>query len=249
MTRPLTTESEALRDRFAKVLSDHAIVPEQEGFHGWRCGHPDRYPGYCHCVPDLLDDLMAAAEARALPSVEALPDDRCRYIIPNALHGRKQRCNVKRKNHDGERHQFARVLTTGASRDLRPLGECSGCGSDRRHPNPCCPDCDCIPVHVEDRSLPTVGMHRMDASDPQGPFPETCVHCGDGWGAHDWSGPARALPTVEALARALHATGLNTIGKRPGSHGVYTERCICNPDAAAILAAATPASAPEADRG
>lgn len=54
--RPATT-----RDRLAQVLSDHAIVPEQEGFHSWRCGHPDRYPGYCHCVPDLLDALVLAA--------------------------------------------------------------------------------------------------------------------------------------------------------------------------------------------
>jgi len=29
------------------------------------------------------------------------------------------------------------------SRDLRPLGECKGCGRDRRHPSRCCPDCSC----------------------------------------------------------------------------------------------------------
>jgi hypothetical protein len=35
---------------------------DQEGeSYRWRCEHPDRYPGYCHCVPDLLDDLLAAA--------------------------------------------------------------------------------------------------------------------------------------------------------------------------------------------
>jgi hypothetical protein len=29
------------------------------------------------------------------------------------------------------------------SRDLRPVGECNGCGTDKRHVNRCCPDCDC----------------------------------------------------------------------------------------------------------
>ena len=71
---PMTDETARLRDALGKVLADHAIVPNQNGFHGWRCEHPDRYPDYCHCVPDLLDDLMAvAAEARAgLVSVEAV---------------------------------------------------------------------------------------------------------------------------------------------------------------------------------
>lgn len=29
------------------------------------------------------------------------------------------------------------------SRDLRPAGECRGCGCDARHVGPCCPDCSC----------------------------------------------------------------------------------------------------------
>ena len=49
------------REAFAKVLTDHGIVPNENGFHAWRCEHPDRYPDYCHCVPDLLDALEAAA--------------------------------------------------------------------------------------------------------------------------------------------------------------------------------------------
>lgn len=31
------------------------------------------------------------------------------------------------------------------SRDLRPYGECPGCGRDRRHVSRCCPDCSCGP--------------------------------------------------------------------------------------------------------
>lgn len=37
-----------------------------------------------------------------------------------------------------------RLADPKASHNLRPLGECSGCGVDRRHPGPCCPDCDCL---------------------------------------------------------------------------------------------------------
>jgi hypothetical protein len=58
------------RTLLEKVLTDHGILPNENGFHAWRCEHPDRYPGYCHCVPDLLDalepHLAAAAEAATL---------------------------------------------------------------------------------------------------------------------------------------------------------------------------------------
>lgn len=46
-----------------------------------------------------------------------------------------------------------------------------------------------------------------------------------------------ALPSVERLARALHATGLNSFSHRPGTHGRFTTHCICNFDAADLLAA------------
>jgi hypothetical protein len=48
---------------------------------------------------------------------------------------------------------------------------------------------------------------------------------------------------VERLALALHNTGLNSIGHKPGFHGRYSDRCICHPDAAQIAseyAAITP---------
>jgi hypothetical protein len=48
---------------------------------------------------------------------------------------------------------------------------------------------------------------------------------------------------VERLALALHNTGLNSIGQKPGFHGRYSDRCICHPDAAQIAneyAAITP---------
>lgn len=47
------------------------------------------------------------------------------------------------------------------------------------------------------------------------------------------------LAEDDRLARALHVTGLNSIGKAPGHHGKFTERCICNGDAAAIIRALT----------
>jgi hypothetical protein len=48
---------------------------------------------------------------------------------------------------------------------------------------------------------------------------------------------------VERLALALHNTGLNSIGHKPGFHGRYSDHCICHPDAAQIAneyAAITP---------
>lgn len=38
------------------------------------------------------------------------------------------------------RHQAG---ITPASYDLRPVGECKGCGRDVRHVGRCCPDCSC----------------------------------------------------------------------------------------------------------
>ena len=60
----------------------------------------------------------------------------------------------------------------------------------------------------------------------------------DGW----WKSTQRAaiaaaLLTPERLAEALHKTGLNTIGRKQGSHGTFTSECICNSDAETILAA------------
>jgi len=63
-----------LRDALAKVLTDHGIGPNEDGLHSWRCGHPDRYPDYCHCVPDLLDALITEARAilaQPAPSLDA----------------------------------------------------------------------------------------------------------------------------------------------------------------------------------
>lgn len=49
--------------------------------------------------------------------------------------------------------------------------------------------------------------------------------------------PRTVTEARDALAMALHETGLNTIGKAAGSHGRFTGRCICNADADRILAA------------
>lgn len=66
--------------------------------------------------------------------------------------------------------------------------------------------------------------------------------------AKAWFGTADDMDP-ERLARALHATGLNTIGRKPGSHGPYTDRCICNSDAAQITAAYAAQDAGEAPDG
>lgn len=78
-------------------------------------------------------------------------------------------------------------------------------------------------------SDPHVHVQRFDGDDPYltgqlRPLPPRGVR-------------AMTPDAVAALAEALHKTGLNSIGKAPGNHGRYTDRCICNPDAADILAA------------
>ena len=63
-------------------------------------------------------------------------------------------------------------------------------------------------------SAALVEAHRMEASDPQGPDPEMCVVCGQGWGAHVWSAPLAAARaegldglTVAMVADAIHPEG------------------------------------------
>ena len=67
-----------------------------------------------------------------------------------------------------------------------------------------------------------------------------------GWFANAIEAGRAATPApldVERLALALHNTGLNSIGHKPGFHGRYSDRCICHLDAAQIAneyAAITP---------
>ena len=71
---------ETLRQALGDVLAAHGIVPEMENFHAWRCGHPDRYPDYCQCVPQLLDALMAVL--RPTPRREHTDDAAaCRCLV------------------------------------------------------------------------------------------------------------------------------------------------------------------------
>ena len=58
---------------------------------------------------------------------------------------------------------------------------------------------------------------------------------GDAYRAGFRAGQEAGMPSVEELARALHETGLNEIGRAQGSHGKFTKTCICNIDAATIL--------------
>ena len=33
--------------------------------HAWRCENPDRFPGYCTCVDDMIDAILAAGYRKA----------------------------------------------------------------------------------------------------------------------------------------------------------------------------------------
>lgn len=58
-------------------------LPPGEKMHGWRCEHPDRWPGPCDCA-DTMADLIEAALAAARP----VPDGALREApLPWTRHG------------------------------------------------------------------------------------------------------------------------------------------------------------------
>lgn len=75
---------------------------------------------------------------------------------------------------------------------------CGWCGGSGRitSGSAVCPTCHgtgkSAPTPAPEPSAALVEAHRMEASDPQGPDPEMCVVCGQGWGAHVWSAPLAA---------------------------------------------------------
>lgn len=53
------TDQEA-RDELRRIMAEQGFDVEGATPHGWRCEHPDRYPGYCTCVGDMIDAVLAA---------------------------------------------------------------------------------------------------------------------------------------------------------------------------------------------
>ena len=53
-----------LRTIIEDALRDNGVQPNTDAMHSWRCYDPERFPGYCSCVPQLVDDLMERIEAR-----------------------------------------------------------------------------------------------------------------------------------------------------------------------------------------
>lgn len=52
--------SDETRQKITEVLADNGVQPNTNAMHSWRCSEPDRFPGYCSCVPQLVDDLIDA---------------------------------------------------------------------------------------------------------------------------------------------------------------------------------------------
>jgi len=50
----------AIREALDKVLKGFCIDSEEnQGLHGWRCKHKDRWPEPCGHYEELLDELVA----------------------------------------------------------------------------------------------------------------------------------------------------------------------------------------------
>jgi hypothetical protein len=64
IVEPLAEPGEAERVLLRRVLAEQGLdtaVNPGDHFcpHSWRCENPDRYPGYCTCVDDLMDAIFA----------------------------------------------------------------------------------------------------------------------------------------------------------------------------------------------
>lgn len=41
-----------------KILAENGLNDQGGSPHGWRCDHPDRYPGYCQCASVIAEDIV-----------------------------------------------------------------------------------------------------------------------------------------------------------------------------------------------
>jgi hypothetical protein len=57
-------------DALRQVLREQGLDTGGASPHSWRCENPDRYPGYCTCVEDMVQAIIAAGFHRHRPAVE-----------------------------------------------------------------------------------------------------------------------------------------------------------------------------------
>lgn len=105
-----------MRDIIERVLREQGLGDNGASPHGWRCEHPDRYPGYCSCVDDAaraIVDALEAAGVRVVPyeythATTPPPGD---YTLPadlplaqHATHRRRMLAEPWERVPEGEEH-------------------------------------------------------------------------------------------------------------------------------------------------
>ena len=59
------TSLDAQRKELRKIMAAQGLDDNGCSPHAWRCEHPDRFPGYCTCVDDMIDAILAAGYRKA----------------------------------------------------------------------------------------------------------------------------------------------------------------------------------------
>jgi len=72
------TEAEA-RDTMRRILAEQGMDVNGASPHSWRCEHPDRYPGYCTCVDDLITAIIEQFDL--VPKVPLEPANPADYEV------------------------------------------------------------------------------------------------------------------------------------------------------------------------
>ena len=196
----------------------------------WGCAecHPDSdmLVGGFQCGLHLARAVLAtpapaADEARCDGSHDFLPltCSRCgvRGTLNLSIVGEDERLDITKTHPD----PTPVPPTPPATGTVERCAECGGVKDDVFHV-PCLvggpfhyvKTCHPFTPPAPEPSAALVEAHRMEASDPQGPDPEMCVVCGQGWGAHVWSAPLAAARaegldglTVAMVADAIHPEG------------------------------------------
>lgn len=57
---PLAEPGEAERALLKRVLNEEGLDINGANPHSWRCAYPDRYPGACSCVDNMIEAILAA---------------------------------------------------------------------------------------------------------------------------------------------------------------------------------------------
>lgn len=59
------TSLDAQRKELRKIMAEQGLGDNGRSPHSVRCGYPDRLPGYCTCVDDMIDAILAAGYRKA----------------------------------------------------------------------------------------------------------------------------------------------------------------------------------------